>query len=212
MNTSHSRLYFRRNSFQFYNSSLSQEDDDGNEETNEQLRADFPILSEHGIMPVTDVNENFSSPINGSNEQDGFNGEPTQQPTTAINTDKFWPWNTWLDPDGNPAYYWMGVVTLAALYNLAIIIIRLTFSDMAANWSFLFILFDALSDIIYLIDIFVQFRVAYYDDGCLETDPKKTRNELQTTKQIFSRRHIHHSFTIFCQLLYRSTPLSFHPN
>lgn len=37
-------------------------------------------------MPVTDVNENFSSPINGNNEQDGFNGEPTQQPTTAINT------------------------------------------------------------------------------------------------------------------------------
>lgn len=49
-------------------------------------RADFPILSEHGIMPVTDVNENFSSPINGNNEQDGFNGEPIQQPTTAINT------------------------------------------------------------------------------------------------------------------------------
>lgn len=49
-------------------------------------RADFPILSEHGIMPVTDVNENFSSPINGDNEQDGFNGEPIQQPSTPINT------------------------------------------------------------------------------------------------------------------------------
>lgn len=49
-------------------------------------RADFPILSEHGIMPVTDVNENFSSPINGDNEQDGFNGEPIQQPSTTINT------------------------------------------------------------------------------------------------------------------------------
>lgn len=49
-------------------------------------RADFPILSEHGIMPVTDVNENFSSPIHGDNEQDGFNGEPIQQPSTTINT------------------------------------------------------------------------------------------------------------------------------
>lgn len=49
-------------------------------------RADFPILSEHGVMPVTDVNENFSSPINGDNEQDGFNGEPIQQPSTTINT------------------------------------------------------------------------------------------------------------------------------
>lgn len=49
-------------------------------------RADFPILSEHGIMPVTDVNENFSSPINGDNEQDGFNGEPIQQPSAPINT------------------------------------------------------------------------------------------------------------------------------
>lgn len=37
-------------------------------------------------MPVTDVNENFSSPINGDNEQDGFNGEPIQQPSTPINT------------------------------------------------------------------------------------------------------------------------------
>lgn len=49
-------------------------------------RADFPILSEHGIMPVTDVNENFSSPINGDNERGGFNGEPIQQPSTPINT------------------------------------------------------------------------------------------------------------------------------
>lgn len=50
------------------------------------FRADFPILTEHGVMPVTDVNENFSSPINGDNERGGFNGEPIQQPSTTINT------------------------------------------------------------------------------------------------------------------------------
>ena len=35
------------------------------------------------------------------------------------------------------------------------------------QWSFLFFCLDALSDAIYLLDMFVQFRVAYYDDGCL---------------------------------------------
>ncbi|XP_061173431.1 cyclic nucleotide-gated cation channel alpha-3-like [Saccostrea echinata] len=129
-------------------------------------RADSTFLNGNGIMAVPDVNENYSGAIASDNEQERAEAEQAK-------TDRVSLWDIVLDPDSAVAYYWMALVTLAVLYNLAIIILRLTFSDMAAHWASMFLLFDTICDVIYLFDIIIQFRVAYYDDGCLEVDPKK---------------------------------------
>ena len=46
-------------------------------------RSDF--LTGHGIRPVSDVNENFSTPVNIYTEQNGFR-EDSEQPASTQNT------------------------------------------------------------------------------------------------------------------------------
>lgn len=46
-------------------------------------RSDF--LTGHGVRPVSDVNENFSTPVNIFTEQNGFR-EDSEQPASTQNT------------------------------------------------------------------------------------------------------------------------------
>ncbi|XP_053375123.1 cyclic nucleotide-gated channel rod photoreceptor subunit alpha-like isoform X2 [Mercenaria mercenaria] len=80
-----------------------------------------------------------------------------------------------LDPDGNITYYWLGIVTLAVVYNIAVIVLRLAFQEMRdpAIEDSVFYLLDTIGDLIYILDIFVHMRISHYEDGCLVLDPTK---------------------------------------
>ncbi|XP_078674697.1 cyclic nucleotide-gated channel alpha-1-like [Branchiostoma floridae x Branchiostoma belcheri] len=77
-----------------------------------------------------------------------------------------------LDPEGESAYIWMGVVSCCVLYNTWVIILRTAFQQMRSK-SYLSSYFDVLDvvvDLVYLADIAVHFRTGYLDDGILVTD------------------------------------------
>ncbi|XP_046371281.2 cyclic nucleotide-gated cation channel alpha-3-like isoform X2 [Haliotis rufescens] len=80
-----------------------------------------------------------------------------------------------LDPNGKWAYYWMGVVASAVMYNCAVIILRVAFRELREHsvYQRIFSTLDNIGDVIYLIDIGVQARTAFLLDGCLVRDPEQ---------------------------------------
>ncbi|XP_060608225.1 cyclic nucleotide-gated channel rod photoreceptor subunit alpha-like [Ruditapes philippinarum] len=90
-----------------------------------------------------------------------------------------------LDPDGNITYYWLGIVTIAVIYNIAVIVLRLAFQEMRdpAMEDSVFYLLDTIGDIIYILDIFVHLRISYYEDGCLVLDPMKIMEQYKESNK-----------------------------
>ncbi|XP_067682878.1 cyclic nucleotide-gated channel alpha-3-like isoform X2 [Haliotis asinina] len=80
-----------------------------------------------------------------------------------------------LDPNGKWAYYWMGVVASAVMYNCAVIILRVAFRELREHsvYQRIFSTLDNIGDVIYLVDIGVQARTAFLQDGCLVRDPEQ---------------------------------------
>ncbi|XP_076463610.1 uncharacterized protein LOC143295844 [Babylonia areolata] len=74
-----------------------------------------------------------------------------------------------VDPSSRAAYYWMALVTIAVVYNWIVIILRVAFEDMRDNefHQKAFRVLDTISDVIYLMDVAIQSRTAYLEDGCL---------------------------------------------
>ena len=58
-------------------------------------------------------------------------------------------------------FNWLGVVTMAVLYNLWACILRQAFREVQSSCHSCWFAFDAVVDIIYLLDILVQFRTGY---------------------------------------------------
>ncbi len=55
-------------------------------------------------------------------------------------------------------YRWLGVISIAVMYNLVLIIARAVFWKLQDGYLVFWIIMDYICDIIYLIDMFVQVR------------------------------------------------------
>ncbi|PVD31716.1 hypothetical protein C0Q70_07134 [Pomacea canaliculata] len=75
--------------------------------------------------------------------------------------------------DGNFMFNWLGVVTLAVLYNLWTCILRQAFREVQQSCSACWITIDVVCDLVYLLDILVQFRTGYLNQGLMVYDSKK---------------------------------------
>lgn len=84
-------------------------------------------------------------------------------------------WSFVFDPSGRLCYYWSLIVSIAFLYNFWTIIYRCAFQEInektVASWFAL----DYFSDFIYVLDIAVNFRTGYLEEGVLQTDSVKLR-------------------------------------
>ena len=58
-------------------------------------------------------------------------------------------------------FNWLGVVTMAVLYNLWACILRQAFREVQSSCHSCWFAFDAVVDVVYLLDILVQFRTGY---------------------------------------------------
>lgn len=84
-----------------------------------------------------------------------------KRPTTVVN------------PDENFYYYWLLLVSICVLYNLWTLIVRQSFpelQDMATTYWFTC---DSLTDMVFILDIVVQFRTGYLEQGLMVYDSKK---------------------------------------
>ena len=78
-----------------------------------------------------------------------------------------------IDPDGAFIYYWMHLLITAVRYNLWVIILRFAFVEAQENHATLWWTLDSVSDLVYFVDIFVNCRVGFYEEGILVRDPKR---------------------------------------
>ena len=72
-----------------------------------------------------------------------------------------------VNPDENFMFYWLTVTTVSVLYNLWTSIAREAFPEIGAGYVEVWMAADAVVDLVYVIDIVVQFRTGYLERGLI---------------------------------------------
>ncbi|XP_059622102.1 uncharacterized protein LOC132265433 isoform X2 [Phlebotomus argentipes] len=78
-----------------------------------------------------------------------------------------------VNPDENFYFHWLMVLTFCVLYNLWALIVRQSFpelQDLASNFWFAC---DCISDVVFVLDVVVQLRTGYLEQGLMVYDDKK---------------------------------------
>ncbi|XP_030847814.1 cyclic nucleotide-gated cation channel alpha-3 isoform X2 [Strongylocentrotus purpuratus] len=76
-------------------------------------------------------------------------------------------------PDGDFLLYWLAVVSIAVVYNLWVVIAREAWPELQEKSHVGWFVIDYFCDFIYILDIVVQARTAYLEEGLLVLDGKK---------------------------------------
>ncbi|XP_058057764.1 uncharacterized protein LOC131208868 [Anopheles bellator] len=80
---------------------------------------------------------------------------------------------TVVNPDENFYFYWLMLVTISILYNLWTLIVRQSFPELQSNANRFWISCDCLTDIVFILDVAVQLRTGYLEQGLMVYDSKK---------------------------------------
>ncbi|XP_057655469.1 uncharacterized protein LOC130893404 isoform X2 [Diorhabda carinulata] len=86
---------------------------------------------------------------------------PRKQPRTVVN------------PDSNFYFYWLLVLTVCVLYNLWTLIVRESFPELQEMISTFWLTCDFMSDLVFILDLVVQLRTGYLEQGLMVYDSKK---------------------------------------
>ncbi|ELU09319.1 hypothetical protein CAPTEDRAFT_72022, partial [Capitella teleta] len=78
-----------------------------------------------------------------------------------------------INPDENFMFYWLALVSLAVLYNLWTCIAREAFPEIYYDVEIVWFVTDGVVDLLYLLDIAVQFRTGYLEKGLIVYNSKK---------------------------------------
>ncbi|XP_022652180.1 uncharacterized protein LOC111246593 isoform X4 [Varroa destructor] len=78
-----------------------------------------------------------------------------------------------INPDENALFLWLWVLTICVLYNAWALILRQTFTEIQNISVHMWIAFDGFSDLVYLLDIAIQFRTGYLEQGLMVCDASK---------------------------------------
>lgn len=78
-----------------------------------------------------------------------------------------------LDPSGSLYHHWSMVVSLAFLYNFWSLSYRFAFQEINYDTVALWFALDYSADLIYLLDVIVNFRTGYLEDGVLQRNLDK---------------------------------------
>uniref|UniRef100_A0A914WJW7 Cyclic nucleotide-binding domain-containing protein n=2 Tax=Plectus sambesii TaxID=2011161 RepID=A0A914WJW7_9BILA len=77
---------------------------------------------------------------------------------------------TVLAPDGSVLFYWLFIVSMAVQYCFWSLAPRIAYDDMDENHRLTWLCFDLLVDVIFALDIFVQYRTGYLEQGIVIAD------------------------------------------
>ncbi len=84
-----------------------------------------------------------------------------KQPSTVVN------------PDENFYFYWLFLVSVCVLYNLWTLIVRQSFPEFQKLADPFWFSCDCITDLVFILDIAVQFRTGYLEQGLMVYDTKK---------------------------------------
>uniref|UniRef100_A0A452STS3 Cyclic nucleotide-gated channel alpha-1 n=1 Tax=Ursus americanus TaxID=9643 RepID=A0A452STS3_URSAM len=88
-----------------------------------------------------------------------------------------------IDPSGNVYYNWLFCITLPVMYNWTMVIARACFDELQSDYLEYWLIFDYLSDIIYLLDMFVRTRTGYLEQGLLVKEETKLIEKYKSNLQ-----------------------------
>ncbi|KAM7539969.1 hypothetical protein Aperf_G00000029930 [Anoplocephala perfoliata] len=103
------------------------------------------------------------------------------------------------NPQGTFMFIWLGIVAMATLYNFWTAILRQAFDEVQHGRTALWIGLDGLADLIYLVDILVQFRTSYLEKGLVVRDARKI-----ATRYLWSRKFAFDSLALLPFDLFQS--------
>lgn len=87
-----------------------------------------------------------------------------------------------IHPDENFMFFWLGILTVAVLYNLWTSIAREAFKEIQQGYEIIWYCLDALCDFIYLMDIVVQLRTGYLEKGLIVYQTNKLASHYLTSR------------------------------
>ncbi|XP_076446355.1 cyclic nucleotide-gated channel alpha-3-like [Babylonia areolata] len=91
----------------------------------------------------------------------------------------------YVDPAENFHYRWLFVVSMAVLYNVVFIIVRAVFTELQTTYFILWLVLDYLCDLVYVIDMGIQFRTAFLEQGMLVVEPTKLRRNYMKSRVFY---------------------------
>ncbi|XP_071057205.1 uncharacterized protein [Onthophagus taurus] len=95
---------------------------------------------------------------------------PRKQPRTVVN------------PDENFYFYWLLILTVCILYNLWTLIVRQSFPELQQLIGNFWIACDSLSDVFFVLDVCVQLRTGYLEQGLMVYDSRKLAKHYLTSR------------------------------
>ncbi|XP_043560209.1 cyclic nucleotide-gated olfactory channel-like [Chiloscyllium plagiosum] len=88
-----------------------------------------------------------------------------------------------LDPANSVYYLWLTVITLPVIYNWCFLVCRACFDSLQMQHLTIWLTIDYISDVIYIIDVFVRLRTGFLEQGLLVKDLKKLQDHCIKTLQ-----------------------------
>nr|XP_026488864.1 uncharacterized protein LOC113395493 [Vanessa tameamea] len=80
---------------------------------------------------------------------------------------------TVVNPDENFYFYWLWLITICVLYNLWTLIVRQSFPELQIMCHYFWVTCDGIGDIVFALDLVVQLRTGYLEQGLMVYDSKK---------------------------------------
>ncbi|XP_036890052.1 cGMP-gated cation channel alpha-1 [Sturnira hondurensis] len=88
-----------------------------------------------------------------------------------------------IDPSGNTYYNWLFCISLPVMYNWTMIIARACFDELQSDYLEYWLIFDYVSDVVYLLDMFVRTRTGYLEQGLLVKEKLKLIDKYKSSLQ-----------------------------
>ncbi|CAF3534244.1 unnamed protein product [Rotaria socialis] len=91
-----------------------------------------------------------------------------------------------ISTDESFLFYWLILLSICVLYNLWFSIARHAFDPLQHNYAHTWEIIDCIADFIYFLDIFIQFRTGYLEQGLLVYNHYKlAMNYIRSSRFIF---------------------------
>lgn len=131
-----------------------------------------------GVSRMTSVNDSRTSDSGAGEDGDAAAAAAGGHVTDADDDDDeddmlCPPHARYVNADGTFMFYWLASVTAALLYNVWTTIARQGFPELQRDYSALWYTLDAVSDVIFVCDMAVQFRTGYLENGLVVYEASK---------------------------------------
>lgn len=143
----------------------------------QQLKREDSFLKRFSTRQIPESQDTLDTgDCDGDNPDDKDSSRPRrprkvqQAPTTVVN------------PDENFYYYWLMLLSSCVLYNLWTLIVRQSLPELQQLSPIVWLGCDCFTDIVFFMDVIIQFRTGYLEQGLMVYNTKKLASHYVQSK------------------------------